>query len=252
MLNRALLLVLGTFWVATPTASALTFDDVKAKGAQALLEYGDKLHNGQQTQEWLFKMTMKSANGEPRVVKFTVQQKDRTKRLVRFIAGDAKGMSVLMRGNKMYVYSPQTDNIRRVASHARRQTLMGSNMTFSDMSTIDFSKSYNATFDQETGEHLWLSLQAKEGMELDWGRLRLRVEKKNFSFSQIEYYDGKKLKRVQYRDNYKSDGGVPTYQKVKFVDKANGYSTTMDMLSQKIGGDLPNSIFKKRNLVRGQ
>jgi len=197
-------------------------------------------------------MIMKSASGEARVVKFTVQQKDRTKRLVRFIAGDAKGMSVLMRGNKMYVYSPQTDNIRRVASHARRQTFMGSNMTFSDMSTIDFAKTYDATFDKETAEHMWLNLKAKPDTELDWAKLRLRVDKKNLSFSRIEYFDGNKLKRVQYRENFKNDNGVPTYQKVSFVDKATGYSTTMEMLSQKIGGDLSNSIFKKRNLVRGQ
>ena len=51
---------------------------------------------------------------------------------------------------------------------------------------------------------------------------------------------------------FKNDDGVPTYQRVRFVDKATGYSTTMEMLSQKIGGDLSNSLFKKRNLVRGQ
>ena len=195
---------------------------------------------------------LKSASGEARVVKFTVQQKDRKKRLVRFIAGDAKGMSVLMRGNKMYVYSPQTDNIRRVASHARRQTFMGSNMTFSDMSTIDFSQTYNAAFDKETAEHQWLNLTAKPDQDLDWAKLRLRVEKKNLSFSRIEYYDGSTLKRIQFRDKYKNDNGVPTYQRVRFVDKATGYSTTMEMLSQKIGGALSNSLFKKRNLVRGQ
>ena len=251
-MNRAGIMALMALWFVAPNATAASFDELKTKGAQALLEHGDKLHNDQTTQEWSFKMIMKPASGEARVVKFTVQQKDRTKRLVRFTDGDAKGMSVLMRGNKMYVYSPQTDNVRRVASHARRQTFMGSNLTFSDMSTIDFSKTYNAAFDKETAEHQWLSLTAKPDTDLDWPKLRLRVEKKSLSFSRIEYYDGSKLKRVQYRENYKNDNGVPTYQRVRFVDKATGYSTTMEMLSQKIGGDLSNSIFKKRNLVRGQ
>jgi hypothetical protein len=48
------------------------------------------------------------------------------------------------------------------------------------------------------------------------------------------------------------DKGVPTYQRVSFVDTATGYSTTMEMLSQKLGHEIPNSVFKKRNLVRGQ
>ena len=251
-MNRlSLAIAVGVVCLATQ-APAATFETVKAQGAQALLAHGDKLHNNQPTQEWLFRMTMKSADGEARVVKFSVQQKHRVKRLVRFLEGDAKGMSVLVTGSKMYVYSPQTDNVRRVASHARRQTFMGSNMTFSDMSTIDFSATYDAVFDEETDAHQWLVLTAKPDASVDWSRLRLRVEKKNLSFSRIEYYDGAKLKRIQYREHFKMDGGVPTYQRVSFVDTATRYSTTMEMLSQKLGHSIPNSVFKKRNLVRGQ
>lgn len=247
---RVILALSLAITVSIPAVSAIDFQALKAQGAQAVLAHGDQLHQGQATQKWSFRMTMSAPSGENRVVKFNVQQKGR-KRLVRFTDGDPKGLSVLVSGSKMYVYSPQTDKVRRVASHARRQTFMGSNMTFSDMSSIELSTRYEASFGAETANEQWLHLTGKADASVDWKSLRVKIHKSSLSISRVEYFEGATLVRVQKRDGLSLKQGVPTYRRVVFEEVGTGHTTTMEMLSQVLGEPIADSVFKKRNLVRG-
>lgn len=231
------------------------FDAVAARGAQALLEESDRLTNHYPTQQWVMRMTVQPRGGEARVMEFRVWQKDQRKRLVRFDApGPVKGMSMLAVGkDTMYVYSPQTDNVRRIAAHAKRQTLLGSNMSYDDMGAIDLSESYAATLGEATPTHQWLELARKPDAEGDtsWARLRVRVDKKTKMADVIEYFEGDKRLRVQTRSNFEVLDGIPTYRRVSMETLDDGLVTTLDVVEQKIGAPIADSIFQKRNLVRG-
>ena len=230
-------------------AEAKSYDDFKAEGAQAVLANSDKLTNDYPTQKWVFEMTVTSG-GTRKSMEFEVWQKGANKRLVRFLApGEVKGMSILSKGSKMYVYSPQTDNVRRVATHALRQNLLGSNLNYSDMSSLNFADQYDATFGDDKGAHQWLELKSKG--DAVWETLRVRVEKKTLMVDLIEYYDGAKRVRSQTRSDWKKWDGVPTYRLVTMEDADGGLKTQLKMKSQKIGDDIPDSAFKKKNLVRG-
>ena len=245
----ALIWPMGGVWAAdTPQ-----FDTVRKQGAEAVLVLADKRHNDFETRQWRFRMVLKPKGGESRSMLLSVREKNRSLRLVRFEApGDVKGMSVLIRGKKtMYVYSPQTDNVRRVASHARRQTFMGSDLTFDDMSQIDFSVDFSATFGKETTTHIWFDLTRKVGSVTQWKRLRIRLDKKWFLLDRVEYFEDTRLVKTQKRYAPKQDGDVAYYSKVVFTDVASGHKTAIIMLSQKINMHLPDSLFTKRSLVRG-
>ena len=257
-MNRTILCtVLALGLIATQptevTAGAGGWGALKAQGAQAVLAAADKTHNSFKTQVWVFRMTLKPAGGAAsRTMKFKIWQKG-SRRLVRFLEpGDLKGMSVLMRSpTVMYVYSPQTDNVRRVASHARRQSFLGSDVSLSDMSTVDLSAQYNATFGRESGDSQWLTLRAKPGAKVDWSMLKVRVHKKTRSFSRIEYFHNGRRRKVQDRSRLKIMSGIPTYRRSVFIDMKSKHRTILDMLSQKTNTPLPSSLFKKRNLIRG-
>jgi len=240
---------MGSVWAAnTPNV-----EEVRKQGAQAVLVLVDKRHNDFATRQWRFKMVLKPKNGEARSMLASVREKDRSLRLVRFEApGDVKGMSVLIRGKStMYVYSPQTDNVRRVAAHARRQSFMGSDLNFDDMSTIDYSAEYSAGFGAETKTHLWLDLTPKPESNAQWKKMRVRLDKKLFLLDRIEYYEDGKLVRKQNRYAPKSDVAIPYYTKVVFTDVGSGHKTAILMLEQKLNIDLPNKLFTKRSLIRG-
>ena len=229
----------------------LDVNALKAQGAVPLLQALDKRHNGYPTQVWEFKMTIKPTSGASRSVEFKVWQKA-TRRLVRFTApGTVKGMSVLSRGDTMYVYSPQTDNVRRVAAHARRQTLLGSDFTYDDMAQVDWAPIYDASFAEDKGGFLWMELKKKDGVDATWAKLRLRINKKQAMVDRIEYFDGGKKVKEQIREEWAVLDGAPTYKKITVRDVATGHATTLEMKSQKIGEKLSNKMFSKRSLVRG-
>lgn len=245
----------ATALFASPARAGDDFDAIAARGAQALLEESDRLTNHYPTQQWSMRMTVTPRGDEPRVMEFRVWQKDQQKRLVRFDApGPVKGMSMLAVGkDTMYVYSPQTDNVRRIAAHAKRQTLLGSNMSYDDMGAIDLSESYDATLGEATATHQWLELARKPAAEEDtsWVRLRVRIDKKTKMADVIEYYEGDKRLRVQTRSNFEVLDGIPTYRRVAMETLDDGLVTTLDVLEQKVGAPIADSVFQKRNLVRG-
>lgn len=237
-----------------PAYAGETLAELEAKGAQAMLEAGDKLMNHYPTQLWTFKMTVKSGSSEGKTLRFKVWQKGGKQRLVRFLdPGEVKGMSILTSGaSVMYVYSPQTDNVRRVASHAKRQTLLGSNLTYSDMSTEDLSKLYDATFGEKSADGIWLELTKKSDADVSWDKLRVKVSRKTTLPEVIEYWDGGKRVRTQERSKYEVMAGVPTYRMVTMRDEQGGLVTTLEMESQEVGLPLEDSLFQKKNLVRGE
>ena len=248
------LILLALALAAAPSAArADAYADARAKGAQELLVQSDQLANHYKSQQWKMRMTITPKGGESRVLEFRIWQKDQKDRLVRFDApGEVKGLSMLSNGaDVMYVYSPQTDNVRRVASHAKRQTLLGSNLNYDDMGSIDLSAAYTAALADETPTHQWLALTAKPGAEVGWATLRVRIAKDTAMADLIEYHEGGKLKRTQSRTAFERLGGVPTYRKIEVRSLDDGLVTTLEVLEQKIGEDLPDAMFKKKNLVRG-
>lgn len=250
----ALALCLGAAILVSPPVSASDYATFKAKGADQVLAESDRLLFDYPSQHWRFRMTVKAPGDEARAMVMEVWQKDRNKRLVRFVEpGPVKGLSMLSTGDSvMYVYSPQTDNVRRVAAHARRQTLLGSNMDYDDMAQAGLGEDYTATFGEETATHQWLELTLKPGADASWPRLRARVDKATTMVDQIEYLEDGKVKRVQTRSKLALLEGVPTYQHVEMKTVSDGLTTTVEMLEQKIGLELPDSMFMKKNLVRGR
>lgn len=250
----ALVAPLAAPLISLTPARASDFATFKAKGADAVLAESDRLLFDYPSQQWRFRMTVKAPGDEARAMVMEVWQKDKTKRLVRFVEpGPVKGLSMLSTGDAvMYVYSPQTDNVRRVAAHARRQTLLGSNMDYDDMAQAGLAQDYAASFGEDTATHLWLELTLRPGADASWRRLRARVDKATTMVDQIEYLEDGKVKRVQTRSKYGLLDGVPTYQHVEMKTVADGLTTTVEMLEQKIGLELPDSMFMKKNLVRGR
>jgi outer membrane lipoprotein-sorting protein len=248
----AFVVVLAQLAPAAP-ATAADFVTLKGQGADALLAESDRLLFDYPSQEWRFRMTVIAPGQEARAMVMEVWQKSKTKRLVRFVEpGPVKGFSMLSEGDAvMYVYSPQTENVRRVAAHARRQTLLGSNMDYDDMADSSLGARYAASLGSETDTHQWLELTLRPGVEANWAQLRARLDKKTLMVDQIEYLEDGKVKRVQTRTKFAVLDNVPTYQMVEMKTLSDGLTTTVEMLEQKIGHPLADSLFSKKALVRG-
>ncbi len=251
LMNHGLFLAL-TLGLTTP-ALAGDNDATKAEGAAAFLARVDANETAN-TAEFKFTMTLTPKSGSKRVIKFSVWQRNRTQRLTEFTEpGELKGMRILARGgNKMWVYSPQTDNVRRVAAHAQRQPVLGSDITYEDMGESSLAANYDAAFAEDKGGHQWMELKKKADASASWEKLRIRVDKKLMMFDRVEYFEKGEKIRLQVREEPKNDGGKMSFRKLTIKDLKSGHETELRMDDQAVKKDLPATMFIKRNLVRGQ
>jgi len=236
--------------LARPVAAAEpTAAELLGKIDQALNAFKDAVFES--------KLIMKQPNGSTREYVFTTYQKVPNKRLVRFSApGDVKGMGVLIESaDTMYVFLPGFQRVRRMGTHVKNQSFMGSDFSFEDMAEISYGNVYDAKVVGSDEKNWILELNAKAGQDLEFPKIKLWADKTMFQPTKMEYYDatGKNLK-TQLRQDYAKDS--PRHWqpgKVVIIDhRRNDHESQIVFTATKIDSGLSDEIFSVRSLVRGQ
>jgi outer membrane lipoprotein-sorting protein len=231
-----------------PSARADSGADVLAKVDTAMNNFTDG--------EFVSKLFIREPGGAAREIDFTTYQKVPDKRLVRFSApGDLKGMGVLVENKDvMYVFLPGFQKVRRVGTHVKAQTFMGSDFSYEDMSLSRYSPTYDAKLVKEDANSWELELTVKPGQEIEYPRVHMWVEKKSQQPTKIDFMDGsgKVLKTAEYLD-YHLDGGThwgPS--KVVVTDhRRNDHKSEIEFVSTKLNQGLKDDFFTQRTLIRG-
>jgi len=153
------------------------------------------------------------------------------------------------------VFLPGFQKVRRMGTHIKNQTFMGSDFSFEDMSQLAFSEVYDAKLVGKDDKQWTLELTQKAGKDLEFPRIKLTADAKMFQPLRIEYQDasGKTLKE-QLRDNYKQDSPIHWQtMRVLITDhRRNDHQSEIDFTSTKIDVGLSDDVFSVRSLVRGQ
>ena len=204
------------------------------------------------------KLRLTQPDGKSREYVFTTFQKAPHKRLVRFSApGDVKGMGVLIESqDTMYVYLPGFNKVRRMGTHIKNQSFMGSDFSFTDMSEIAYGDIYVPKLVGSDDKNWILELTAKPGVgDLEFPKLKLWADKGMFQPTKLEYYDPSgKLLKTQERLDYTKDS--PTHfqpGKIVITDhRRNDHKSEIVFTSTKIDSGLSDDLFSVRSLMRGQ
>ncbi len=238
--------------VATVLCASSAFADPGAD----LLGKVDAAMNNFTDGEFESKLFIREPSGAAREIDFVTYQKVPDKRLVRFSApGDLKGMGVLVENKDvMYVFLPGFQKVRRVGTHVKAQTFMGSDFSYEDMSLSRYSPTYDAKLLKEDANSWELELNVKPGQEIEYPRIHMVVEKKSQQPTKIDFMDagGKVLKTAEYFD-YHIDGGThygPS--KVVVTDhRRNDHKSEIQFTSAKLNQGLKDDFFTQRTLIRG-
>lgn len=224
-----------------------------AQTAEELLKKADATANNAKDQRILITMTIEG-NGQKKQARLETLEKGGEKRLVRFLApGDVKGTQVLMDGSAMYVYMPQFQKVRRVASHAKQQGFMDSDFTNDDMGAITFAPSYAAEMLQGTDKEHHLKLTPKPGTDTGVEALDMMIDKQTNVITKIEYIIGGKAVRRQTRTNVKTlPGGIYRPMTITMEDLTKAHKTTMTLEDVKINTGLPDTLFTKSQLEHAE
>lgn len=241
---------------AAPNNGVPTIKDANdLVGAAAVLAQCDKNHNYFSDQHIRTDMVLNGGVHKNVTYSFDTYTRG-SKRSVRFDSpAEMRGMGVVTKGrDEVYARLPDSNKVRRVGTHAKRQSFYGSDWSMDDMSMIYYGQDYDIVkvVSLDDNNHYTLELKLKQGVDLPYPKLIVKITRDTLLMDYIEYYDDTlSLKKTQERFDLKDLGsGHLIYSHVKLVDAATKHTTENFVRSEKINQNFSEDTFTKRWLVR--
>ncbi len=210
-----------------------------------------------ESSEGVMKQIITTSGGKKRTLEVKAYTKDRNDKQLMIYTGPkrVKGDKILMLndGDDIWFYTPRTDRVRHLASHARRQKVQGSDFAYEDMSGGSIEEDYTYKL---LGEEKVLGSECYK-LELiptesgpHYSKLILWADKEKFVTRQIDYFeDDELLKRLTCDDIQMVDGHWYA-MKLVMTNIQEGGQTVMEFLEMKFGLELDDKIFSTNNLKR--
>lgn len=208
------------------------------------------------------KMTIVTSSGKTRTFVMESWSKNRgEKNLVRYLEPRrVKDQAVLMLNNAddIWMYFPRTQRVRKMATHAKKQKMQGSDFSYEDMGSGDaFITDYSPKrLDDEKMEEFdcyKVELVKKPDSDMSYSRLILWVIKDNYVPLVIDYYDEEDperwLKRLSQSEIRDIDG-FPTAMKSVMHNQEDNTQTVMEVVDIKYNVTLEDAMFTDRGLKK--
>jgi len=223
--------------------------------AKSILKKADKA-GWTKASHALIEQTITTTSGSKRTFKIESWTKNGDeKQLMKYLApAQSRGIGVLTLegGDNIWVYFPDSDDLRKIASSARNQSVEGSDFTYEDLSTQTMSKKYEPKLlgEEEIDGAVHHRLELTPKKKSFYSRLVIWVHKANFTAPKVEYYDKKDnhVKTLLMKD-YKKVKGVWVAREMVMKNHKRGSRTTIKIVKIKINPDLDDGMFSTQNLT---
>ncbi len=215
-----------------------------------------------QTSHSKSRLTIVTTSGDQRTFVFeSWSQNKGEKNLVRYLEPSrVKGQAILMlnHADDIWSFFPRTQRVRKLASHAKKQKMQGSDFSYEDMGSGDaFIEDYTAKRLDDTKAEgfdcFTLELTRKPESDIAYSRLVIRVIKANFFPLSIDYYDDKDPERL-WKQLMQSDirdvDGRPTAFKMVMSNLNDNTRSEMEFLEVRYDLPLEDSMFTERALKK--
>ena len=208
------------------------------------------------------RMTIMTTSGSQRTFVYEAWGKGAgEKSLIRYLEPRrVKGQATLMlnHADDIWMYFPRTQRVRKLASHAKKQKMQGSDFSYEDMGggdsfINDYTSSRLEDERMEDFECYKLELTRKPDADSTYSRLILWVIKENFVPVVIDYYDEDRPDRLVKRlvqSDIRVIDGYPTAMKIVMYNKTDNTQTEMEMIEVKYNVELDDSMFTERGLKK--
>ena len=168
-----------------------------------------------------------------------------------------RGTRILKLKDELWIYLPSIGKATKIAGHAMRSSLMGSDFSYEDaIPNEELTNSYNAVLedDEKINETdcYTLRLSLKKDAEASYHTLKLWVNKKNFLPMKAEYYSksGKLMKNVQTLE-YKRISGKNYPTKIRMENKLRKNTWSEFVITDiQLEIPIPPNVFTKEYLER--
>jgi len=251
--NLAIIIMILLTLTVTLSAQSPTADEIVNKV--------DKLMN-QPYVTATMKMTITTSSGNERTFVYETYSKDRgEKNLIKYLSPSrVKGQATLMLNNAddIWAYFPRTGRVRKLATHAKKQKMEGSDFSYEDMGSggswlTDFKAGRSADEKIDGVNCYALELMKKPDIESGYSRQIMWVRQDNYYPVQIDYFDENDpeniLKRLYLQDIQDIDG-VPTAMKMLMHNLQDDSKTIAEYEKVTYTEELPDDLFTERGMKK--
>jgi outer membrane lipoprotein-sorting protein len=195
--------------------------------------------------------------GGKRIVKsFTMYARGDKDSFVEFTNPEDAGTKMLKKDGKLFLYSPDAEEVIPITGHLLKESLMGSDLSYEDTVANDTLESlYNASILEESayaGKPCWVLELIGKKKTISYPKLRMWVEKSSCIPLKTERYalSGALLKEERVLET-RDIGGRLFPVKVEVRDLLRKDSkTTFTFTNTRLDAPMPDSLFSMRNLQR--
>ncbi|MBN2415973.1 outer membrane lipoprotein-sorting protein [bacterium] len=207
-------------------------------------------------------MTITTTSGETRTFVYDSWSKNHgEKNLIRYlepVRSRDQATLMLNHADDIWMYFPRTGRVRKLATHARRQKMEGSDFSYEDMGSGDtFVDDFTpAIVREETMRDslCWLiELTRKPDADISYSRCLMWVTKGSYVPLVIDYYPENDPQTAEKRLIQKRITLVSTYptaMEMVMRNLGDNTETVMEILDISYDLDLPDSMFTERELKR--
>jgi outer membrane lipoprotein-sorting protein len=208
------------------------------------------------------KMTIVTSTGQERTFEYQTFSKDvGEKSLMKYIKPSrVKDQAILMLNdaNDIWIYFPRTKRIRKLATHAKKQKLEGSDFSYEDMGGSDaFIEEYDAVRlkdEKKEGRICYkLELTRKAESNASYSRVILWVDKGTFVPLVIDYYhedDPNLWEKQLVCSDIKLIDSIYTPMKCVMYNKLDNTYTSMEIIEVTYNVDLSDDIFTEMGMQK--
>lgn len=193
-----------------------------AQNATEILQKMDDVIYAPKTQKVQLKMIITDRMQKQKIRKANSLQMGNTYRLMKFTSPAAqKGIAFLsLPKNVMYVYLPAFKKERRIAGGLKKQNFAGSDFSYDDLESKQYTEKYNAKSVKTVGDTYVLIVTPKDLKNSAYSKLIITLYKNNYYPKEVQYFD-KKNKLIKKLTNKK-------------IEKKEGYWTATDFVMETI------------------
>ncbi len=185
--------------------------------------------------------------------------------MIRFQSpADVKGVALLsIQDNQQdlqWLYLPATKRIRRVSSSERADNFMGSDFSYEDIEQTNLDEFKYSLLGEETLDgiacYVIQSIPADMRVreESGYGRSKLWIRKDNLLSKQVHFFDKEdsliKILTSEDQRRLGNDGRWRAHQ-ITMQNVQTGHRTELHYETIHINGEIPDLLFTKRYLERG-
>lgn len=227
-------------------------------GDQIIRKVNDLLNP--QTSWAKMKMTIVTSSEKTRTFLYESWSKDRgEKNLIRYLEPSrVRGQATLLlnHANDIWMYFPRTKRVRKLATHAKKQKMEGSDFSYEDMGSGDaFINDYTSKRledENKEGEPCFkLIMTQNHESNVSYSRLLMWVRKDNFVPIVIQYYDEDspdRLLKELVQSDIRDIQGIPTAMKMVMTNKQDNTKTKMEFLEVTYNVEIDDAFFTERGL----